>query len=326
MQPANQAPGKPLDAQHIDSGPSRPDWLLAGPTIVIQPRHPWSLGIRSLLAHRELTYFLARRDVKLRYKQTFFGVGWALIQPILLMGVFGLFFGRLAGSRRTDFPTRSSCSLASCRGRSARTGLMPSSRSVVASNQTWSRRSTSHGYPIPVAAAASFRIDLSSLSPFWSWSSLSGVFIRRGGSPCSRSWPCSRCSSAARFGIFFAALNVRYRDVAYMMPFLVQLLCSPRRSATRALLSRRISALSTASIRSPASSRRSVGSAATSHIPCAQFSVSIAVTPAAGLRWPRVFRANRGLVRRHHLMATSSPHRGWGSATGSARTRPATGD
>ena len=67
------------------------------PEIVIQPRRPWSLGLRSLWSHRELTYYLIWRDIKLRYKQTFFGAGWALIQPIMLMGVFGLFFGRFAG-------------------------------------------------------------------------------------------------------------------------------------------------------------------------------------------------------------------------------------
>ena len=65
---------------------SPPPAVTAPASIIIQPRHSWSLGLRDLWSHRELTYYLVWRDIKLRYKQTFFGAGWALIQPIRLMG------------------------------------------------------------------------------------------------------------------------------------------------------------------------------------------------------------------------------------------------
>ena len=63
----------------------------------IQPSSGWgSLNLDELWAHRELVYFLTWRDVKVRYKQTALGAIWAIIQPIMTMAVFALFFGRLA--------------------------------------------------------------------------------------------------------------------------------------------------------------------------------------------------------------------------------------
>jgi lipopolysaccharide transport system permease protein len=54
------------------------------------------LDVRELWAYRELVYFLTWRDVKVRYKQTAIGVAWAVLQPLAMMGVFTLLFGRLA--------------------------------------------------------------------------------------------------------------------------------------------------------------------------------------------------------------------------------------
>jgi homopolymeric O-antigen transport system permease protein len=67
------------------------------PVISITPSQGWAaLRIAELWQYRELLYFLVWRDVKVRYKQTVLGVGWAIIQPLLTMVVFSIFFGRLA--------------------------------------------------------------------------------------------------------------------------------------------------------------------------------------------------------------------------------------
>src|SRR5438874_2933025 len=67
------------------------------PVIRIKPSRGWSsLRLGELSEYRELLYFLAWRDVKVRYKQTAIGAGWAIIQPVMTMVVFSLFFGRLA--------------------------------------------------------------------------------------------------------------------------------------------------------------------------------------------------------------------------------------
>src|SRR5512142_1517313 len=63
----------------------------------IQPSSGWvSLNLRELWEYRELAYFLIWRDIKVRYKQTMLGAGWAIIQPFFTMVVFSIFFGQLA--------------------------------------------------------------------------------------------------------------------------------------------------------------------------------------------------------------------------------------
>src|SRR5437016_3477947 len=67
------------------------------PVIRIQPSKGWvSLKLRDLWEYRELLYFLSWRDIKVRYKQTALGAAWAVLQPVLTMVVFSLFFGKLA--------------------------------------------------------------------------------------------------------------------------------------------------------------------------------------------------------------------------------------
>src|SRR5712692_6790415 len=69
----------------------------AEPVFRIQPSKGWvSLKLFELWEYRELLYFLIWRDIKVRYKQTVLGAGWAIIQPFFTMVVFSLFFGRLA--------------------------------------------------------------------------------------------------------------------------------------------------------------------------------------------------------------------------------------
>ncbi len=68
------------------------------PLTVVEPRSGWSLpDLREMWRYRELLFFLALRDIKVRYKQTVLGVGWAVAQPLATMGVFALFLGRVTG-------------------------------------------------------------------------------------------------------------------------------------------------------------------------------------------------------------------------------------
>lgn len=192
-------------------------------TVVIEPRHRWSLGLGSLSSHRELTYFLIWRDVKLRYKQTFFGAAWALIQPIMLMGVFGLFFGRLAGLPSDGLPYSIFVLSALVPWTFFSSAIGAASRSVVVSGQVVSKVY----FPrliIPVAAATAFFIDLGlalaflvAVEPFWGiYPTWRFVFL-----------PLLAIFAllvTLGFSIWLAALNVKYRDVVYMVPFMVQAL------------------------------------------------------------------------------------------------------
>jgi lipopolysaccharide transport system permease protein len=89
--PATEPPSAPSA-----SSPAKPEPEL--PLTVIEPRSGWALpNLRELWRYRELLYFLALRDIKIRYKQTVLGVGWAVAQPLMAMGVFALFLGKLGG-------------------------------------------------------------------------------------------------------------------------------------------------------------------------------------------------------------------------------------
>src|ERR1700751_1804619 len=66
-------------------------------TVRIEPSRAWvELRLREVWMYRELLYFMVWRDLKVRYKQTVIGVAWVVLQPLMSMGVFTLFFGKLA--------------------------------------------------------------------------------------------------------------------------------------------------------------------------------------------------------------------------------------
>src|SRR5215207_7018018 len=75
------------------------------PLVVIEPRRSgFPINLRDLWAYHELLYFLAWRDVKVRYKQTALGAAWVALQPLCMMLIFSLFFGRLAGMPSDGVP------------------------------------------------------------------------------------------------------------------------------------------------------------------------------------------------------------------------------
>ncbi len=67
---------------------------VAAPEIVLSPPERWRpVDLRELWAHRELVYFLTKRELQIRYKQSFFGISWAILQPLVFAFIFALFFG-----------------------------------------------------------------------------------------------------------------------------------------------------------------------------------------------------------------------------------------
>ena len=190
---------------------------------MIEPKRAWSLGLGELWQYRQLVYFLSWRDLKVRYKQTFFGAAWAVLQPVLLMGVFGLFFGRLAGlpSENLPYPVF------------ALAGLVPwtlfangysgAAQSVVRNNNLVSKVYFPR-LAIPVSAAMSFLLDfvfatgvLVVIQAFYGiWPTWKFVLVPFFGA--------FALLIALAFGIWLAALNVRYRDVVYVVPFITQAL------------------------------------------------------------------------------------------------------
>ncbi len=193
------------------------------PTIVIEPRPGWrALDLTELWAYRELLYFLVWRDIKVRYKQTVLGAAWAILQPLATATVFTLFFGRLAriGSDGLPYPLFSYAGLLVWTFFAQ--GLAQSSASVVGS----ANLITKVYFPrvvIPLAAVLSGLLDLAVATP------LLVVMMAY-----YKVWPGAAVVAVplvlllallavAGVGLWLAALNVEYRDVRFVVPFLVQL-------------------------------------------------------------------------------------------------------
>jgi lipopolysaccharide transport system permease protein len=192
------------------------------PLVVIEPSNSWiSLDLPELWRNRELLYFLVWRDIKIRYKQTFLGAIWALLQPAFMMLIFTLVFGRLAGvSGGIPYPLF------------ALAGLVPWTFFANAvSNSGNSLVNNVHlvtkvYFPrliMPAAAVLSGLVDLL-LAMFL----LAGLmlFYRIRISTHIFALPflfALTTFCALTTGMFLSALNVKYRDVRFALPFLIQL-------------------------------------------------------------------------------------------------------
>jgi lipopolysaccharide transport system permease protein len=190
---------------------------------VIRPARGWvSLGLRDLWDYREMLYLLAWRDVKIRYKQTAVGVLWALIQPFMSMVIFSVVFGHFAKlpSNGVPYPILTYSALLPW--------LLFTSSLLVATNSVVSNQSliTKVYFPrlaIPIGPALAPLVDF-----MIGFLILVGLMVWYRFTP---SWHVLLLPvfvlfailTALAVGLWFAALNVRYRDVQYAVPFLLQL-------------------------------------------------------------------------------------------------------
>ena len=192
------------------------------PVTVIEPSKGWvSLRLGALWRFRELLYFLIWRDVKVRYKQTLLGAAWAILQPLLTMIVFSIFFGKLARMPSDGVPYPLFAYVALVPWTFFANGLTLSSNSLV-SNQTLLRKVYFPRLVIPVSAVASGLLDFAI-----AFVVLLGLAARYGVTPTANMlWlpvlVLLALVTALGVGLWFAALNVLYRDIQYIVPFLVQ--------------------------------------------------------------------------------------------------------
>lgn len=189
---------------------------------VIAPSRGWvPLRLSELWASRELLYFFVWREVKVRYKQTALGVAWALIQPLFTMAIFSVIFGRLARlpSDGLPYPIFAYCALLPWQLFAF--ALNESSNSVVA-NQ---RLLTKVYFPrllMPIASVCVGLVDFAI-----SFFVLLGMMAYYGIVPGAAFWTIPlwtllAVATALSLGLWLSALNVRYRDVRYTIPFLTQ--------------------------------------------------------------------------------------------------------
>jgi lipopolysaccharide transport system permease protein len=192
------------------------------PVLRITPPSEWlDLRLGEVWAYRELLYFFVWRDIKVRYKQTVIGIAWVVLQPLMTMGVFTIFFGRLARLPSDGLPypvfyfaalvpwTYLSTALQSC-------------TSVVVSNQHVITKVYFPRLVLPLSAVVSGLVDFAigfvvllvvtaiygikpSLAALWLPALLLFAVL-----------------TALGVGLWMSALNALYRDVHYVVPFLIQ--------------------------------------------------------------------------------------------------------
>ena len=191
--------------------------------IRIERSQGWvALQLKELWAYRELLYFLIWRDVKVRYKQTALGIAWAIIQPVFTMIVFSLFFGRLGKipSDGIPYPLFSYAALVPWTFFSH--GLTLASNSLVGSANLI-KKIYFPRLSIPIAAVTSGLIDFSI-----AFVVLIGMMLYYGVLPTINViWLpfllLLTLMTSLGVSLWLSALNVQFRDVRYVLPFLIQL-------------------------------------------------------------------------------------------------------
>jgi len=195
---------------------------LAAPVIRIEPSKGWvSLKLADLWEYRELLYFLTWRDLKVRYKQTALGAAWAVLQPLMTMCVFSLFFGKLAKMPSDGLPYP----LFSLAGLVPWTffafGLSQSANSLVTS-QSLIKKVHFPRLVIPISSVIAGTVDFAIAFVL-----LLGMMAFYGIIPGMATlllpaFVLLAFVTSLGVGLWLSALNVEYRDVKYLVPFLTQ--------------------------------------------------------------------------------------------------------
>ncbi len=192
-------------------------------SIVIRPRSGWSgLHLKELWDYKDLWFFLMRRDIQVRYRQTFLGVTWAVIQPVMAMAIFSIVFGRLANLSSDGHPYPLFVYSALLPWIFFSTALSAAANSVVGS----ANLVTKVYFPrtlIPLASiGASFMDFLVSLGV------MMGLMIFYGqtltASLLAIPFLCVGVAlTALGIGIWLSAFMVSYRDFRHVIPFALQI-------------------------------------------------------------------------------------------------------
>jgi lipopolysaccharide transport system permease protein len=191
--------------------------------VIRPPARGIDLGLRELWRFRELIGFFAWRDIKVRYKQTFLGITWAVLQPVMYMVVFTLFFGRVAGLYSEGKPY----ALLALSG--SVIWLFFANAVTLSSNSLVGNASLITKVYFPRLAASIAPVIAGLVDLLLSFSVLLAVMLGYGVLP---GFPRAlfvipfialAMATAIGVGSWLAALNVKYRDVRYVVPFLLQL-------------------------------------------------------------------------------------------------------
>ncbi len=216
---------QPSIEERVGAGsPALPPATLNGaPVVSITPSKGWRpVNLREMWAYRELLYFLVWRDVSVRYKQTFLGGAWAIIQPFSAMVLFSLFFGRLAKMPSDGIPYPIFSYTALVPWTFFAGGLSAAANSIV-SNSNLVTKVYFPRLVIPLASVLGGLVDFG-----LAFTVLLGMMLAYAIHPTlNLVWLplllLLAFATALGVGLWLAVLNVRFRDVRYVLPFLMQI-------------------------------------------------------------------------------------------------------
>jgi lipopolysaccharide transport system permease protein len=197
--------------------------ISSAPTIIIRPLRGWiPVNLSELWAYRELLYFLTWREIKVRYKQTMLGFAWAIIQPVFMMAVFTLFFGNLAKIPSEGIPYPLFNYAALLPWILFAEGITRSSNSLV-QDANLVQKVYFPRLAMPLSGIISPVVDFAI-----AFTILVGMMFYFGYAPTvNLLWLplfiILALMAALGVGLWLSAINVKYRDVRYVIPFLVQL-------------------------------------------------------------------------------------------------------
>jgi lipopolysaccharide transport system permease protein len=192
------------------------------PLTVIKPSSGWAgVNFKELWRYRELIYFLIWRDIKVRYKQTLLGAAWAILQPFISMVVFTLFFGRLAGIPTDDIPAPIFYYAGLLPWQFFQSGIGKAGNSLVSGRNLL----TKVYFPrlsLPISPIFAGFVDFG-----LAFIVLIGMIIYY---KIQLTWAILTIPLfllltmvvALGVGLWLSALNVAYRDIGYVIPFLTQ--------------------------------------------------------------------------------------------------------
>lgn len=223
----NQTPSTPQTANSQATQVDQTEADLPETLVIIEPSSSLvALNLRELWVYRELLYFLTWRDIKVRYKQTALGAAWAIIQPLFTMIIFSFVFGRVAGlaQKSGDIPYPLATYAALVPWTFFAGAVTNSGNSLVGSANLISKVY----FPrmmVPAAAVMAALLDFAIASLF-----LLPLMLVYGRGPSLTPnllvlplLLVVLVVLALSVGLWMSALNVKYRDIRYALPFLIQI-------------------------------------------------------------------------------------------------------
>lgn len=192
------------------------------PILRIRPAKGWiSLKLLDLWQYRELLYFLVWRDVKVRYKQTALGASWAIIQPLMTMVVFSLFFGKLGKIPSDGIPYPIFSFAALVPWTFFVNGVTHGSNSMVG-NANLIKKVYFPRLAIPISAVASGVVDFA-----LAFAVLLLMMLYFGILPTVKivwlpAFVLLALATSLGVSLWLSAMNVQYRDIKYVLPFITQ--------------------------------------------------------------------------------------------------------